>query len=156
MTREVMEHLSFGNEAACTHDGSGRVAVVHACKFPCHRKAVGYTTISNSHPCYLSHETEYHLYLNLIDPPKPLFMRKSFDAFFVFVDKHVALRPVLIHCNQGESRAPSLALLYVATRTERLPRESYADAAAAFRQEHPYNPGRGIATWLASNWGELS
>lgn len=154
MIHQVMPNLSFGNESACTHDSSGQVAVVHACKEPCHRSAVGYTSRSlpRSHVNYLVLEDEYHLYLNLIDPPQPLFMMPSFVAFFAFVDKHIGHREVMIHCNQGESRAPSLALLYTAKRFGRFPAESYLVAAQAFRGEFPYNPGLGIQSWLISNW----
>lgn len=157
MTNEVIPNLLFGNESACTHQADGSVAVVHACKEPCHRRAVGYTqrSLPKNHPNYLVFETDYHLFLNLIDPPLPLFMLPSFEAFFAFVDKHIDERRVIVHCNQGESRAPSLALLYAAKRADRFPDDSYGAAALAFRKEYPYNPGRGIQTWLAAHWGEL-
>ena len=157
MTHEVMPNLAYGNEAACRHTSDGSLAVVHACKEPCHRQAVGYSqrSLPSSHPNYLALETEHHVYLNMIDPPQPLFMMPSFEAFFAFVDRHIDERKVIVHCNQGESRAPSLALLYVAKRTEQLPNDSYAEAAQAFRKEFPYNPGQGIQIWLEKHWGEL-
>jgi len=158
MTHRVLDRLSFGDESACTADGSGRVAVVHACKDPCHRRAVGYTTktIPSSHENYLVLEDGFHLYLNLIDPPAPLFMMPSFAAFMAFVDKHRPHREVLIHCNQGESRAPSLALLYLAKRTTEIPADSYASAAAAFSLKFSYKPGQGIQTWLTRNWAAIN
>lgn len=153
----INERLSFGNESACTHITDGTIAVVHACKEPCHRGAVGYTTrsIPSHHPNYLVLERGHHLYLNLIDPPQPLFMMPSFEAFLKFVDREIAERPVLIHCNQGESRAPSLTLLYMAKRLDALPSDSYAGAATVFRQKYAYNPGRGIETWLTTNWSKI-
>ncbi len=160
MTGEVISGLVYGGETVCTHDASGAVAVVHACKEPCHRRAVGYTarSLPSSHPNYLVKETDYHLYLNLIDPPQPLFMLPSFTAFMGFMDKHFGQRRVVIHCNQGESRAPSLALLYLAKRTTHLPNESYEAAAKAFRARFAptYSPGQGIATWLSRHWAELA
>lgn len=158
MTTVISDRLSFGNESTCTHTDDGTIAVVHACKEPCHRSAVGYSTrtIPSAHPSYLVLERGHHLYLNLIDPPQPLFMMPSFEAFLRFVDREIAERPVLIHCNQGESRAPSLTLLYMAKRLNLLPNDSYDIAAAAFRQKYPYNPGRGIQTWLTTNWSKIS
>ncbi len=155
--QEVLPHLFFGDESACTHDGTGSVAVVHACKDPCHRRAVGYSgrKIPTSHPHYLVLEREYDLFLNLIDPPAPLFMMPSFVAFLAFVDKHIEERRVIIHCNQGESRAPTLALLYLAKRTDHLPTDSYQSAARAFSEKHPHRPGRGIQTWLSQHWEEI-
>jgi hypothetical protein len=157
MIHRVLPKLAFGDESLCTGDPSGAVAVVHACKDPCHRGAIGYAGrgLPNTHPNYLVLETQYHLFLNLIDPPQPLFMRPSFDAFFGFVDKNIALREVLIHCNLGESRAPSLALLYASKRAGRFPGESYEAAAQAFATEFPYKPGNGIRQWLAKNWADL-
>lgn len=157
MMHEVLPNLFFGDESACTVDSTGQVAVVHACKDPCHRSAVGYSGrgLPDTHPHYLVLEQEYHLFLNLIDPPAPLFMMPSFEAFLGFVDKHISERKVIVHCNQGESRAPSLALLYSAKRTDGLPNDSYEAAAQAFRGLHPYNPGRGIQTWLSQHWGDI-
>jgi hypothetical protein len=154
----INERLSFGNERACTHITDGTIAVVHACKEPCHRGAVGYSTrtIPSNHPNYLVLERGHHLYLNLIDPPQPLFMMPSFEAFLKFVDREISERPVLIHCNQGESRAPSLTLLYMAKRLATLPNDSYAVAATAFRQKYTYNPGRGIEIWLTTNWSKIN
>lgn len=153
----INDRLSFGDDEECTHANDGAVAVVHACKDPCHRRAVGYTTrtIPSNHPHYLVLERGHHLYLNLIDPDQPLFMMPSFVAFLAFVDGQIAERPVLIHCNKGESRAPSLTLVYMSKRLALLPNDSYAAAASAFRSKYPYNPGRGIQTWLDKNWNNL-
>jgi len=154
----ITERLSFGNESDCTHIVDGTIAVVHACKEPCHRRAVGYSTrtIPSNHPNYLVLDRGHHLYLNLIDPPQPLFMMPSFEAFLNFTDRQIAERPVLIHCNQGESRAPSLTLLYMAKRLALLPNESYPAAATAFRQKYPYKPGQGIQSWLTTHWNKIN
>jgi hypothetical protein len=113
---EVSPRLFIGDQSACC-TGTEEIAVVHACKDPCHRQAVGYTgSLPPGHPQYLACEDFFDLYMNLIDPPTPLFQLGSF-AFFrefarvKFIDEGCSL---LIHCNQGNSRAPSLALLYLA------------------------------------------
>lgn len=151
----VMDGLSYGDLSACAACGA-ESALVHACKEPCHRAGVGYASrsLDKDHPHYLSLEQGRHLYLNMIDPPQPLFQRASFARFFDFVDRHIETCPVLIHCNKGESRAPSLALLYMAKRGF-LPDENYAAARAAFETRFPYKPGRGIAAFLTQHWNEL-
>jgi predicted protein tyrosine phosphatase len=101
-------------------------------------------------------ERGHHLYLNLIDPEAPLFMMPSFVAFLAFVDREIAARKVLIHCNQGESRAPSLSMLYMAKRLGLLPNDSYTTAATAFRTQYPFNPSKGITTWLTENWVNIN
>lgn len=156
MRTNVLEKLFFGNESDCTHSDSDALAVVHACKDPCHRRAVGYVnTLPRDHAHYLVRESGHHLCLNMIDPPAPLFMLPTFVAFMAFVDREIAERDVLIHCNQGQSRAPSLALLYMAKRGH-LPNASYADAAQAFRGRHPYSPGAGISKWLTVHWAAVA
>lgn len=156
MQFQVTDRLAFGDGLACSHDPSGTIAVVHACKDPCHRAVVGYSgSLSSSHPNYLVFRSGSHLFLNLIDPPRPLFMRDSFVAFFEFVDEQIRERPVLIHCNEGRSRAPSLALLYAAKRLGLFGGDDYAAARAAFAQTFPYAPGAGIASWLAANWNTV-
>jgi hypothetical protein len=136
---------------------TGDVAVVHACKNPCHQNVLGYKgNLSSDHEHYLSYEKGYHLYLNLIDPSAPLFKAESFDIFFAFVDRAIQERAVLIHCNLGQSRAPSLTLLYMAKRLGILPDESYEAARAAFEKKFPYTPSAGIVTYLTQNWDLIS
>ncbi len=154
----VTEKLCFDDLSGCLKEKEiGKIAIVHACKEPCHRHAVGYQdrSLDSGHPHYLWLEKPHHLYLNMIDPPAPLFKPESFAAFFRFVDREITQRPVLIHCNKGESRAPSLTLLYMAKRLGLLPNESYQAAAAAFSAKYPYKPGKGIATYLEKNWNGL-
>lgn len=152
----VADRLCFGDESTCSHLHSDSLAIVHACKNPCHQRALSYQkSLVKSHPHYLVYESGHHLYLNLIDPPQPLFMIPSFTAFLEFVDRKIVDCDVLIHCNQGESRAPSLALLYMSKRLGTLPNESYDLAAQAFQFRFPYRPGKGIQTWLTRNWDSI-
>ena len=87
--------------------GDNEWAIVHACKSPCHQNAVGYSgSLKNTHPNYLVLEKETDLFLNMIDPPIPLFMLPLFTSFLRFADNNWrAGKKLLIHCNQGESRA---------------------------------------------------
>lgn len=148
-------NLYFGNLEA-GHRAAYDAAVVHACKEPCHREVVGYDKkIDPSHPDYLSYERGNHLYLNMIDPPVPLFQAATFKRFFEFVDRHIIARRVVIHCNQGMSRAPSLALLYMAKRLQLLPDTDFNAARRVFEHTFPYAPGKGIETYLTTEWSNL-
>ena len=151
----VAPNLFYGDLAA-GHHAPAEAAVVHACKDPCHKQAVGYEKkIETHHPDYLGRERGAHLYLNMIDPPVPLFKPEMFRLFFDFVDRQIAERPVVIHCNQGRSRAPSLTLLYMAKRLHLLPDTDYVSARRAFEQKFPYAPGKGIETYLMAEWALL-
>jgi hypothetical protein len=96
-------------------------------------------------------EQEYDLFLNIIDPHVPLFMPPLFTEFLAFANKHWSQgRKLLIHCNQGESRAPSLAMLLLAKGVFSIPDTSFELARLEFEKLYPrYNPGKGIETYFS-------
>jgi len=155
---EVHARIFVASQSGCTHAVLPGKSFVHACKQPCHQWAVGYRgNLAASHPNYLVVERGDHLYLNMVDPLKPLFMPESFGAFRDFARRQYGMgRELVIHCNLGESRAPSLALLFMAKDLKAINGGTYAEASEAFRQVYPsYRPGRGIATFLNRNWHTL-
>jgi hypothetical protein len=154
---EVYERVWVAGDQEC-RSGDGEWAVVHACKSPCHQRAVGYRgSLPQSHPNYLALDQGWDLFLNLIDPRGPLFMPASFITFLDFADVHwEAGRKLLIHCNQGESRAPSLALLFLAKNRSALDNGSYLAARTQFEHLYPnYRPGSGIQVFLSTHWDGL-
>jgi len=155
---EVHERVYIGSEALC-RNGAADMAVVHACKTPCHQRAVGYTgSLPKTHEHYLVMRHPFDLFLNMIDPPQPLFKLPLFTEFLLFAAEHWdAGRSLAIHCNQGESRAPSLALVFLAKHLRVLPDNSFAGSAGAFRIRYPaYRPGVGIQRFLTDNWTALN
>lgn len=133
-------------------------AIVHACKSPCHQTAVGYKgNLDSKHPNYLVIESGTELYLNMIDPPVPLFKPILFTEALRFAKHHhEAGRAALFHCNQGRSRAPSIALLYLAKVRRVLSDESYEYARRGFELLYEfYAPGKGIESYLTDNWNSL-
>ena len=155
--KEVYERVWVANDRSC-RNGGGEWAVVHACKIPCHQRAVGYQgSLPKTHANYLTLSNNQDLFLNIVDPAAPLFMPASFEAFLTFADRQwLAGRKLLVHCNQGESRAPSLALLFLAKRRSVLNNGSYSAARSEFEKLYPgYKPGLGIQTYLTNKWHEL-
>ena len=151
---EISDRLYVGNEIDCRL-GDDEWAIVHACKSPCHQRAVGYRgSLSSSHLNYLVLQKEKDLYLNIIDPPGPLFMPPLFTSFLEFAGRHWDDgKKILIHCNQGESRSPSLAMMFMAKHTREITDSSYEEAREEFEQIFvEYRPGRGIQIYLRENW----
>lgn len=151
---KVHERLYIGDGTAC-RPGLATLSVVHACKTPCHQRAVGYTgSLSPAHPNYLVLRTPCDLFLNIIDPPVPLFKIETFIHFLLFArEHHDGGASVLIHCNQGESRAPTLALLFLAKHLRVIPNGSFLEAREAFSSLYAgYRPGAGIQQFLTVNW----
>ena len=156
--RQIHPRLRVGSLDHC-RPGTADCAVVHACKSPCHQRAVGYSgSLPKEHPCYLARVDEHDLWLNLVDPPIPLFQIDSFTQFLAFAaPRHDAGVSLLLHCNLGESRSASLALLLLARHRRVLPAHSYAEARAAYEILDPvYQPGAGIAQFFAENWHALT
>lgn len=155
--KEIYERIIVANDQSCTK-GNANLAVVHACKIPCHQNEVGYRgNLINTHLNYLVLEKENDLFLNIIDPTAPLFMPPLFVAFLGFANKHWGQgKKLLIHCNQGESRAPSLAMLFLAKGISVISDSSYETARVEFEKLYPrYNPGKGIETYFSKNWATL-
>jgi predicted protein tyrosine phosphatase len=156
---EMHPNLFVGDE----HDYVSRVvhedrwAVVHACKEPYHRQTLGYSGrgAPKDHPEYLAARRGDRLILNMVDANDPAFFAKEMiDQALDFIDEQLAVgHKVLVHCNQGESRAPSIALLYMACRLHVLPTDSLEAAERAFVTKYPgYNPKPGIREHLRQNW----
>ena len=151
---EVCANLFVGSEIDCFFYEKPDWAVVHACKSPCHQRIIGYKgSLQQNHPNYLIYEHGAHLFLNIIDPPVPLFKPQLFHTALDFINQHIQARKVLVHCNNGLSRAPSIALLFLAKRSREVSNESYVKAVSDFKKLYSfYRPGRGIATYLSQNW----
>jgi len=153
----INERLYIGVESECFEIKDGW-ATVHACKSPCHQRAIGYRgSLSQNHPYYLCLERGNNLFLNMIDPPQPLFMMPLFTEFLKFSTKHwKSSKNIFIHCNKGESRAPSLALLFLAKGIKSIRSASYDQAREDFNKIFPaYMPGTGIQIYLRNNWDKI-
>lgn len=149
----------MGSELDCCSPPRPGWSIIHACKSPCHQRAVGYRgSLKPDHPNYLLFETGDDLFLNIIDPPKPLFKMETFTKFLSFAyERWQRGNNILVHCNQGESRAPTLALLLMSKRIRTLPNNTYQDAARVFKQRYSlYNPGQGIQLYLNTNWDQIN
>lgn len=156
---EIHPRLFIGSEVdyetTVRHQDGWRV--VHACKEPYHRQLLGYRGrgAPKEHPEYLVAQRGPRLFLNLVDADDPAYIPSQIvDACLSFVDQALkADERVLIHCNQGESRSPSLGLLCLAVYTDALSRTAFGEAEVAFRRLYPpYNPKGGMRGFLLNHW----
>jgi hypothetical protein len=85
---KLTDSLFIGDDTFC-QPGGPNIAVVHACKSPCHQRVLNYKgSLPNTHAYYLVYPQPYNLYLNIIDAPQPLFMPDLFTAFMKFARDH--------------------------------------------------------------------
>lgn len=94
--------------------------IVHAAKDPFHKNLVGYLG-TKCPPDKYFHEEENRVSLCIIDFPKSFqwewFPEDMLKATMEFIDKSFKEgKKVFIHCNQGLSRAPSIAFMYLVSR----------------------------------------
>lgn len=156
---EIYPNLFIGDE----HDYESRVrhqpgwCIVHACKEPYHRQALGYTqrAAPKTHPEYLIARRGTRLILNLVDAPDPAYIPKEIiDAALEFIGINLSSgNRVLVHCNEGCSRSASIGLLFLAKYTDKLPKGDFFTAETLFRSLYPpYNPKSGMRGFMMGNW----
>ena len=160
---EIHNNIFVGNEqdyySIQRDSGWG---ILHCCKSPFHQAMVGYSgNLQSTHPNYAYIIQGNQMALNLVDMDifnaisvnYVEFNRNMFEQAFVFLDKQVAIgNKVLIHCNQGESRAPSLGMLYVA----RLGKWNWADFETTMKEFVSifprYSPKKNILMNIKLSW----
>lgn len=149
----LITNLYVGDLSDCEQvKGLSYWSIVHACKHPCYTQSRAKE--------YIIHVEPQNLYLNMIDHPTnmpakfvtPMF-RRAFD--FIYDELNQGSR-VLIHCNGGHSRAPSIALACLAQAAV-VPNETYAEArlAPAFLDYNKYTPAGGLRKYLTNEWEAL-
>lgn len=154
---EVTHNLFVGDEkdyAQIEHKSGW--AVVHACKEPYHRDALGYNTrgAPKNHPEYLVAQRGERLMLNLVDAPDPAYIPKEIiDAALLFIEQKLNdNRQLLVHCNKGMSRSAGIALLYLAKK-KIIVSSNLSAAEQEFKELYPpCNMASGIRGFLNQYW----
>jgi hypothetical protein len=154
---EVCPNLHVGSERdEQSLRGQAGWFFIHACKEPYHREALGYTgrAAAKNHPEYLIARRGNRLILNLVDADDPGYISPEIiDAALDAIRDNIQRSKVLLHCNQGQSRSPGIAFLYVLKHTDLLGQMDLIAAIDAFRAIYPpYGPARGMAEYIRLNW----
>jgi len=146
----------FDCPLAMSNDTNKDISIVHCCK-TCHKKKLGYQkNLDKDDENYLFYRSGNDLYLNMIDPIKPLFKNALFTEASKFIDERLAVEDVLVHCNAGMSRSPSVVMMYLASRGV-INGEEYCFAKSDFTERYfkHYVPGEGITTFLTWSFADL-
>ena len=155
---EICKNVYVGNEMDYETNVKHQAgwAIVHACKEPYHRQAVGYLgrACSKDHPEYLLAHRGNRLMLNLVDVDNPDWIHpKIVDEAIQFIDEKLnANNKVLIQCNQGLSRSAGLGMLYLA-HVGIFTNMTFASAEDKYKKIYPsYAPAGGIRGYIRQNW----
>ncbi len=129
-------------------------AVIHACKTS-HQARLGYTKPLKDSPYYIMFRENNHLYLNWVDEPTGRYFQvETFIEALDFIDEYIQDKKIFIHCDLGQSRSPTLAMVYLAKRAGYLADE-FNSALSQFQTEYPeYNPS-GIINFIIQNWDDI-
>lgn len=146
--QKIYDNLYVGGDEDCMEFEG---AIVHACQ-SCFVRGV-HGNIGDKKVF----ENNNDLYLNLLD-----ISSLSFDYAFPmikrsieFIDEHIKDKPVLVHCNFGMSRSPSIALLYMA-RKGYIKNGSFKEALKDFHDIYPYySPGMGMYRYFDNYWNDI-
>lgn len=161
--RQVAEKLYVGTVQDLVPTGPPEWSLVSATQ-TIHYLLLGWDRKFNkpdrTHPNYIVLEQDHHLSLNWVDGSADLYRWSgpgTFQYILDFVDRELSSdRNVLIRCDRGYSRSPSIALLHLAKRQHRIPSESFRTARAAFEGIYPAYQPSGIADYLSEVWSEIS
>lgn len=151
----IWPRLYIGDELSSLQDF---IFIIQAAKEPWHRQALGYKTpgAPKNSSEYLIAYRDNRIILNLVDSPNPSYIS---EGILETAPEIIAARlnlasikdeKVLIQCNKGESRAPSLALLFLIRKTGWAAQfKVKQEALVAFKELYPpFNPAAGIKYWL--------
>jgi hypothetical protein len=157
---EVYPRLFVGDatSAAVVSDKSDWF-VISAAKEPFHRQALGYRTpgAPKDSEEYLIARRPGRLILNLVDVDNVAYIREEIiNTALREIDHQLADgKKVLIHCNQGRSRAPTIALLYLHQNEADYMASDHVHAAALFAAQYPaYAPAKGMAEYARQHWND--
>lgn len=158
---EVHGNLFVGSqEDEASIRNQGRWFVVHACKEPYHRQALGYTgrAASKDHPEYLIARRPGRLILNLVDVADVNYIAAEIiDTALDGIHQNITSGKVLVHCNQGMSRSPAIAFLYLLKFSDVFRRQDHEGDLQDFLKLYPaYAPARGVADYVRLNWARYS
>ena len=125
-----------------------------------HTKILG-TRPNSNHPNYILYKRDRILSVNFVDGEDPKYYDWQSDGVSVFTQildfiKNQKGKKVLINCNQGISRSPSVTMVYLAKRLKSVSNKSFDSAMEDFVKLYPnYTPGLGIRLFLSQNWNNI-
>lgn len=154
--KEVTKTLYIGTvEDYEQHKNDKDFCFVSCCKEPIHRKAVGYTGrgCPKDSKEYLFAYRDNLLALNMVDAnSSKFFSSEMINEALEFMEVNSHVNNILVFCNKGESRSPSIAFLYLVTNGE-YKNKSYEQAKTQFKWLYPnFNPSQGIDDYMREKW----
>jgi hypothetical protein len=161
MVQLPQTNLFIGSLSDLSQTNEQEWAFVHATQ-TVHYQIFGWNRTTNkpnkNHPNYIFYEKDNRLSLNWVDGAAYLYNWSGTETFIKvlnFIDRWILKRTVLIHCDQGQSRSPTLGLLYLAKRLKTIPNDSFLSAKTDFIKMYPNYIPSGIGEYVEQKWNEI-
>lgn len=158
MQQLLNTNLYLGSKYDLDKTNNHEWAFVHVCKTS-HLARLGKQY--NTSPYYIMFEEENHLYINWVDAQSPEMFDwqgqgvANFTKVLDFIDSKIRDRKVFVHCDQGQSRSPAVAMLYMSKRQKAIS-PNFDDARIEFAKIYPdYFSDSGITKFIQQNWEQL-
>lgn len=114
--------------------------------------------------CYILHSEPSVISINWVDAADPSYFNyngegvENVKQILKFIESSIEVyKKVLVCCDKGKSRSPSIAMMYMAF-SGKFDNDAfeYESAKERFSTVYPlYNPGIGIETFLKEHWKEI-
>ena len=120
-----------------------------------HQSVVGWQGrgCNPDNPYYLFKRDPDAIYLNMIDGENPKYVNdEMIDPALNFIHEHLSVgNAVFVYCSLGESRSPSIALMYL---LENSLVEKSSNTINQFKREYypMYNPKNGNLLYIKNRW----
>lgn len=127
--------------------------IVHACKSCFDKVDVNKGYCSNEN----IKELEDELYINWVDlPDSNSFDLKTFNNTLLWMKENYSEdKNMLVHCDWGQSRSPTLVMVFMAKVLKILP-DTFFDALSQFKKLYPdYITPSGISKFTKENWEKI-
>lgn len=153
---ETFKELSQENKILDKH-----IAVLFCAKDPYHKQIVGYTgKLDQNHPEYLYAERPEQkiMALNMIDAPNAKYFNYRMMLYGInFIAQHLNdENDVIVVCNHGKSRSPSMCLLYLMAHGDIDLNDSIETVFKKYKMIAPdFEPNKGIKDFCISFWKML-
>lgn len=110
------------------------------------------------HPHYFLYEKDNHLSLNWAAGRKETYDQcgvRAFSKILDFMSKWIPVKKVLVHCDKGASRSPTVCLIYLSKRCSLIPDDSFESARDEFIKLYPEYIPDSIGEYVSKNWKKI-
>lgn len=155
--KQIINNLFIGNQKDFELNdwNPSEWYIIHACKEPYHREALGYSgrAVSKDHPNYSFIKRDNELILNLVDAKDVKYIPSIIiDEAIKLIEMNINSKKVFLHCNQGQSRSATIGLLFL-VKNGYISHNIFNEAEKEFLKLYSdYLPSKGMRDYAKNNW----